>query len=500
MIPAAGEELEVKWEGLLIALASFIVTRGFLVSTLFGFEDPLQSVAKLAPLVVGLGVAVYGVDLALSTHERAYVNTVALWYLIGTIGMAFIVGIPALAIAESGRALLANELIGAAIVGGGVGGILVGNRTATLKRHQHQLERRADQAELVNHLLRHEILNAMTAIQGYTELLADDRTGYTRSQEVILESSERIIETVEDVGFIIRTGGEADSTSVVELETIIDEARARTTGADIVDSAAIPEVSIRGTHHLATAISELLDTARIRTEATPTLSVSTTKQTADIQISAPGSWLSERERRTLTDRLPAYEHPDVGYSLAITNLLVTQFRGTISVSEGDGTVVTLGLPVTSAGAPTRNQSGIGVRGLEQATLAGVLAGLAMGGILHLLAGGVGIIGALYGSPTPVVGWITHLFHSVVFATIFAGAVSHPRLTDVTAGLSRVLGLAVAFGVILWLGAAGFIMGLWLNAVGIPTAIPNLSPVSFLGHVVWGVVLALVLWFYPEETT
>lgn len=496
MIPSAGDELAVKWPGFVIALAAFVVTRGFLVSPLFEMTTVTGAITGLAPLVLGLGIALYGVDLAVSTHEPEYVRTVAAWYLLGTVGMLLIVGLPALAAVDSTAALLTNEAVGAAIVGGGLGGLLVGSRTGALKRQQRQLERRADQAELVNHLLRHQILNAMTAIKGHAGLIAEGR-GTETSHEVIEESAARITQTVEDVGFIIRTGGEDAPTGTVDVREAIEDALDRLPPAVQVSRTHIPPVTVRGDSHLGTALTELLQTAGTRGDRPSRIAVSTTSSTADIEIWTPGDWLSDREARVLTERLPAYDSPEVGYALAITNLLVTQYRGSILVETSeDGTSVILRLPRTRAGVPSRDRAGIGVEGLAQAAVAGVVAGVGMGLVLQFLAGGVGIIGALYGNPTSVVGWITHLFHSVVFATVFLAAGSHPRLARWVYSPWQVLGLAVGFGILLWLGAAGIIMSLWLNAVGIQATIPNLDPVSLVGHVVWGLLLGLSLWGLP----
>jgi len=110
-------------------------------------------------------------------------------------------------------------------------------------------------------------------------------------------------------------------------------------------------------------------------------------------------------------------------------------------------------------------------------------GVAMGLILQLVAGEIGIIGALYGVQTVAVGWVTHLFHSIVFATVFVAAVTVDRLNQYTENLAGSIRLSVLYGSFLWLVAAGVVMGVWLNLVGIPAAIPNLGIVSLIGHTV-----------------
>jgi len=66
-----------------------------------------------------------------------------------------------------------------------------------------------------------------------------------------------------------------------------------------------------------------------------------------------------------------------------------------------------------------------------------------------------VIGSLYGVGSPLAGWVSHLFHSVVFGLLYA---------------------------------AGVVMPLWLQFVGIEATVPNTTLPGIVGHVVWGAVL------------
>lgn len=82
----------------------------------------------------------------------------------------------------------------------------------------------------------------------------------------------------------------------------------------------------------------------------------------------------------------------------------------------------------------------------------------MGWVYWIANGGLPVIGALYGVETAAIGWITHLFHSIVFALLFV--------------------------------AAGLFMPVWLRAVGIPATLPNLPSIGLVGHGIWGITLGL----------
>lgn len=59
-------------------------------------------------------------------------------------------------------------------------------------------------------------------------------------------------------------------------------------------------------------------------------------------------------------------------------------------------------------------------------------------------------------------------------------------------------IGVARAAILWVVASRVVFRLWLNAIGIPVAVPSLKPVSFVGHVIWGAVLGALWWLLPES--
>lgn len=103
------------------------------------------------------------------------------------------------------------------------------------------------------------------------------------------------------------------------------------------------------------------------------------------------------------------------------------------------------------------------------------------------------IPALWGLEGLAAGWVIHLFNSAVLGVAFAvlaGAVG------VETDLPRSAGLGIAYGVVLWVVLAAIVMPIWLGAVGFPGTppLPNFNPLSFVGHLVYGVVLGAA---YPS---
>ncbi|WP_144902888.1 hypothetical protein [Halobellus captivus] len=127
-----------------------------------------------------------------------------------------------------------------------------------------------------------------------------------------------------------------------------------------------------------------------------------------------------------------------------------------------------------------------------AVAGGLLAGVAMGLLMDIMMGAMPLIGALYGQPTVIAGWTAHLFHSVVFALIFAAVIGSSSLREY--GLFGIIGVGAVYGVILEIVAAGFVLPIWANAVGAGGGglpVPFIALPGFVTHIVYGVILGAV---------
>ena len=117
----------------------------------------------------------------------------------------------------------------------------------------------------------------------------------------------------------------------------------------------------------------------------------------------------------------------------------------------------------------------------------------MGLIMHFVMNAMPLIGALYGQPTVMAGWIAHMFHSVAFALVFAVVVTRPGFDEDS--LIRITELGAIYGLVLEFVAAGVALPIWANAVGVgPLPIPFLIPIGFLTHLVYGILLGAVFGF------
>jgi two-component system OmpR family sensor kinase len=502
----------LNYSGLVIAGLGFFLTR-FTV-TLALYEDPLQFyLAGVVPLLLGLGLAAFGVALTVADVDRALVRTTASWCLVGFGAMLVLVvltlvgssadGLPALGAARS-QTYLSNVLIG-----GCVGGTLTGLYAARIRQQRRQLSQRANRLVVLNQLLRDEVLNSVTAIRGFATVDSDNRSD---AADVIERHSDAIEETVEEVRYLARPpDSNARSTGPVDLAACLDESVQRVTDThpDVdVTVESVPEtLQVRANERLVQVVAQLLDNAVVHgDDDSPTVAVSVAGDTVSVSVSDDGPGLPESRRAGLEDGdFEAVDAHGTGLEMGlnVVRLFVESYGGTIdTVVDGSGTTVTVHLRrVTDASGELRpNQRDLGDFDLALPHLlvtfgAAVVAGVFYGIASEALGGSIAGIGVFYGTADPVVGWLTHEFHSVVFGFVFVSLVSlaPDRFHERTGAY---VAIGTGWALVLWAGAAGLVAPVWLRLLGIPASLPNLSGPLLVAHLVWGVSLGvLTAWGY-----
>lgn len=131
-------------------------------------------------------------------------------------------------------------------------------------------------------------------------------------------------------------------------------------------------------------------------------------------------------------------------------------------------------------------------------VSGLIAGIGMGLIMHYIMNAMPLIGALYGQPSVMAGWIAHLFHSIVFGLIFAAVITQPRFDKY--GILGIVGLGAVYGLILEFVAAGVVLPLWANTIGAAMLpVPFLIPIGFVTHLVYGILLGAAMGVLLKRT-
>lgn len=500
---------EIKWSGFVIAVVGFLLTR---LTVLDAIQMDTPTTEFLLDhgvvLVPGLGVTLFGVALAVSTFDRRYVNTVAAWCVLGTAGILAITGLGMVdEFLLTGSMPTLTDSTGTvfshALMGGAVGGVLIGMRSAADQRHRIELSRQADRLTVLNRVIRHVVLNASNAIHGHASLLASgEAPDESTSFDAIERGVSHIDSGVREVSFLAAAArdGETVLTPVglqATVETALESMREEHPDVTFAIEGELPRVEVWATRELANALEYLLDNAANHNEADEplaTVSVDVGRGVAAIRVQDNGPGIPEEQRDILLGGdLPEYDDPTTGFGLPLVRLLTEQFGGRVSVATGPnrGTTVTLALVRADQPRPGSETFGLEPRELLVVAGAALVAGVSMGVVLQLWVQAVPVIGGLYGVQRLGVGWSMHLFHSVVFGFTFAVATEKPPFgRDTMTTLSYVL-LGVAWGLVLWFLAAGFVMPVMLWAAGLPAPIPLLTLPSLVGHVLWGALLGLL---------
>lgn len=150
-----------------------------------------------------------GVVLAVGDLSRAYLDTVVRWTLLGVSAM---IGVFALtALGSTGHGLVGMDalrdsqlLVANVLLGGAVGGALTGDRAGLNRRQREEIELQAELAAIANGLLRHEVLNATSIIDGYASPFTDGDRPRDSDVAAIREATDRIETAVADIGEVGR--------------------------------------------------------------------------------------------------------------------------------------------------------------------------------------------------------------------------------------------------------------------------------------------------------
>ena len=380
-----------RYGGPIVAGLGFVITRFFVAEAVVLSGGPVAVAATVGSLVVGLALTVAGVALAVGAFSSPYVADVTRGCLVGTgaLTATLAVTVAATGIDMVGAALGTRLLVANVLLAGAVGGMVNGHRKASLRRRRATIMRGANRAKFINRLLRHEVLNAATIVDGHAELLRDDGADRDRSVDAIRRGAARIESTISGVGTIaddpandtvsLTTAVRTAVDSVADGEAFdrgvpIDFAFADDRDADAEGAADAPTdpFTVEADDRLSAVFDRLIEHAidvrgadRVRIEAT------TERHAAAVTVADDGSRPSDRQLDVLErGSFPEYDDPTNGFALQAASLLVGEYDGSISVDRGDETRVTVRLPRASADAAAATV-GVGYPALRRAVAAGL---------------------------------------------------------------------------------------------------------------------------------
>jgi PAS domain S-box-containing protein len=226
-----------------------------------------------------------------------------------------------------------------------VAGIQLMVRDATERRQRQGL------ISVINRVLRHNLRNEMTVINGYAEMLEESLDGDDEEKAAeILDTSDRLLDLTESARKIEANRGrtpELSATDVVPIvEDTVSELRARYPEASVTVDA--PETAVAETNErLEMALEELLDNAAKHGGDPPAVDVEVriTDLRVEIVVGDNGSGLPEIERQVLESSTETQLAHGEGLGLWLAYWVVTRIDGELDATVSSyGTAVTVRLP------------------------------------------------------------------------------------------------------------------------------------------------------------
>ncbi|WP_229770446.1 ATP-binding protein [Halorhabdus sp. CBA1104] len=214
--------------------------------------------------------------------------------------------------------------------------------------------RREGLISVINRVLRHNVRNKLSVINGYAEYLADDLDGDGASKATrIVETADRLLDLTESAREIEANREQSPELEPVDVVPIVEEGvrklREQYPEASVtLDS---PETAVaESLPRVRTALWELLDNAAKHGGDTPSVEIGVT-ETDDrivLTIADDGPGIPESEREVLSNGVEESLVHGQGLGLWLAYWLVRNLDGEIEIPEYErGTTVEIRLPVSA---------------------------------------------------------------------------------------------------------------------------------------------------------
>lgn len=242
--------------------------------------------------------------------------------------------------------------------------LLVRMLECKLERRQYDFAytRGSQLVDVFSRILRHNLRNNMTVVQGQIEMLVDEIDDPTLEQEDLTAPINELLSLTEkarEIDAVVRTEFEMEHISIVSLlqDSISELEETYPTATIALEAPA--DATVLALPTLETALHELLENAVKHAGDNPTcaVSVETESDRILITVSDDGPGLSKQERRVFEE---AEETPLVhgsGLGLWMVDWVIRSHDSTVDVSTTEhGTTLTVSIPRPLAGKAPLTQT------------------------------------------------------------------------------------------------------------------------------------------------
>ncbi|GKZ14101.1 histidine kinase N-terminal 7TM domain-containing protein [Haladaptatus sp. T7] len=236
-------------------------------------------------------------------------------------------------------------------------------RERDLRESQAMVEERTEQIEFFNGVLRHDILNGITVVNGNLELLEPHVAATGESYfETVRNWSEDIGQLTEKVRSVSQTVTDSESVSLesVSLSDALSRrvTKVRNTYPNVSIDADIEDgLAVSGNELLGEVVENvLLNAIEHHDRDDPSLVIRTrrSEETVRVEIEDDGPGISEEMKTRVFDRNVTSESTgSIGFGLYFVSVMMEQYDGSVWFEDANpcGTVAILSFPQLSADAP-----------------------------------------------------------------------------------------------------------------------------------------------------
>ncbi len=241
------------------------------------------------------------------------------------------------------------------------GGYTVGH-TVVFRDVTEQRTRRQRLAVL-NRVLRHDLRNDVTAITGYSELIADGRPEPSEIAERITETAQNLAATGEKARAVEHLMSEPRTSDAgVELASVVENVadRFRETHPGATVRTAVPDVVLDLNESILDRIlAQLVENAIEHHDGDPIVEITATvdperAHPLAVSVADDGPGIPERERAVITEGRASPLQRGSGLGLWVVSWGVSRLGGVVEFTKNDprGSVVTVRLPEQPASGGT----------------------------------------------------------------------------------------------------------------------------------------------------
>lgn len=227
---------------------------------------------------------------------------------------------------------------------------------ATLRAAHFEEQR--DYLDYLNTVLRHEVLNAATVINGYASLLREEAATTDQQREwatVVMDEADEMATVIDDVRVLLRTTDGEWTLEPIDVSCVLRDELEKLEhkwGPVDLETSIPPSVHVRANELVARVFGNLLANAVEHNDAErPRVSVTVEPgpDTVRIEIGDNGPGIPDAEVDSLFDRIEG-RGSSHGLGLYLVRRLVTGFDGSAELVETgpDGSVFAVELPAATA--------------------------------------------------------------------------------------------------------------------------------------------------------